>query len=426
MKLSIDDHAARNAFNDSLKAGKRDTGLLERIRGKDNRLLPLSQVLSSLSAGSETYLGVREVEVERIVGTENRSDDFSRDFHPLNRSFEQRWIAVYLLLSRGELNDAIRLIELGERYFVRDGHHRVSTAKALGIDFLTAEISSYPLPYSLPEGMDWNYLPLMREKDRFHQSTGAFDVLGEGEFYVACPETWRWLEKEICEYNRAWFIRRFDREPESIHEQLNIWYENLYRNSIEYIRCNSLAYLFPGKRETDIFVDMIRLWNSFEYPDSMWLGEIYALLLRRGRRKRLLRAALQFILSIAGSVLMSPDEEYRRFAGISQIEELVPDFRPLPRVEGFFGFLYRRLIYHYAPALKKEYGRAPYIQELTPRWYREFYAPVAAEARRRNSALDQVRFYKGFSRRYLVPLLEGRVEIREALSSYAESTAVQR
>ena len=419
-------HAARAAFSDSLKAGKRDTGLFAKIRRRDNRLLPLSQVLSIVSAGSETYLGVREVEVGRIIGTENRSDDFSRDFHPLNKNFEQRWIAVYLLLSGGELGDAISLIELGGRYFVRDGHHRVSTARALGIDFLTAEVSSYPLPYSLPERVDRNDLPLLREKDRFHQRTGAFDVIDEGEFHVACPETWQWLEKEICEYNRAWFVRRFDREPESMREQLDTWYENLYRNSIEYIQRNSLTYLFPGKRETDIFVDMIRLWNSFDNPDGMWLGEIYALLLRRGRRRRLVRGALQFVISIAGSLLMSPDEEYRRFAGISQIEELAPDFRPLPRVEGFYSFLYRQLVHHYAPALKKEYGRAPYIQELTPRWHRELYAPVATEARARYGGVDQVRFYKGFSRRYFDRLLEGRVNIREALRSYAESTGVHR
>lgn len=426
MPHSIDEQAARSAFHDSLKAGKRDTGLFSRLGRQDNRLLLLSQVLSNVDAGSETYVGVREIEVERIIGSENRGDDFSRDFHPLNRRFEQRWLAVYHLLSRSELNDPVSLVEVGGSYFVRDGHHRVSAAKALNIEFLAADISSYPLPYNLPAGMDRNLLPLLRGKDRFHRRTGIFDILDEGDFHVACPATWSWLEKEICEYNRAWFVRRFGREPESMSEQVHTWYVNLYRNAIEYIRRTSIAYLFPGMRETDIFVEMIRLWNSFEQPDGMWLGEIYTIFLRRQRRRRLFRSALQFFFTAVGSVLMSPEEEYRRFARISQVEELVPEFRPLPKKEGFYGFLYRQLVHRYAPALKGEYGRAPYIQELTPRWHRDFYAPVAAEARKHGSGLDQVRYYKSFSRRYLRPLLEGRVNMDAALGSFSMKSQVHR
>ena len=421
----IDEEVSRNAFDSAHRRGKRDTGLLSRLAGRDNRLLMLSHILENTTPGSETYLGVSEIEVEKIIGTENRGDDFSRDFQPRKRWLAERWIGVYQLLSRSKLHDTIGVVEVGGYYFVRDGHHRVSAARALSIEFLPAEVSSYPLPYYLPEKMDRNLLPLLRGKDRFHRRTGIFDIISEEEFFVAYPETWAWLEKEICEYNRGWFIRRFHRQPDSIAEQINTWYVNLYRNAIEYIRRNSLTYLFPGKRETDIFVEMIRLWNSFDHPDGIWLGEIYTIFIARQRRRRLLRSTLQFFTSSAGLLFMSAEEEYRRFTRISQIEELVPDFRPLPKEKGFYRFLYRQLIHHYAPALKQEYGRAPYIQELVPRWHRQFYVPVAEAARQMGNRYDQVRFYTGFSRRYLRRFLAGELQLENALARYTRRIQVQ-
>jgi hypothetical protein len=425
MDRTIQQEQARHAFEKSLKSGRRDTGFFSRLAGRDNRLLLLSQVREAVTGGEESYHGVQEIEVRKIVGTQNRGDEFSRDFHPLKTWMSKRWVTIYDLLWQNALHDPIQVTEIGGCYFVRDGHHRVSAARALSIEFLPAEVTSEPLPYRLPGGMDRNLLPLLRSKDRFHRRTNVFDVISDGEFYVACPSTWQWLEREICEYNRAWFVRRYDREPDSRAEQVEIWYVNLYRNAIEYIRRNSLAYLFPQKRETDIFVEMIRLWNSFDHPDRIWLGEIYRLFIARQRRKRLFRTPLQYGASAVQSLLMSAEEEYRRFTRISQIEELVTDFQPLPKSKGLYRFLYRQLIHHYAPALKREYGRAPYIQELTPRWHREFYAPVAAHARLQGGEVDQSRFYIAFSRRYLRSFLAGSISLEEALQRYGRATRIR-
>jgi len=273
--------------------------------GRDNQALLLSQVMENVTVGGGTDVGVQEVGIDRIVGTENRGEDFSRDFHPRKRWLASRWIAIHGLMTRSEFHEPISVIEVGGTFFVRDGHHRVSVAKALNKEFLPASVTRYNLPFSLPRSLDRNKLPLIRAKAQFHRNTGVFEILDEKEFFVACPTTWEWLEKEICEYNRAWFVRRFSRRPKNLAEQVTTWNDNLYHNAIDFIRRNSLTYLFPGKRETDIFVEMIRLWNSYD----------------------------------------NPDEEYRQFAAISQVEEIVPGFRPLPKEKGFYRFLYRELVH---------------------------------------------------------------------------------
>jgi hypothetical protein len=412
-------HYAQNAFDRSCKRGKRDTNVISRMRGFDNRALLLSQLLENVTIGGETHLGAQEVRVDRIVGTENRGDDFSRNFDPVKRWLASRWIAIYGLMTRSEFHEPISVIEVGGVLFVRDGHHRVSVAKALDKEFLPASVTRYNLPFRLPRNLDRNKLPLIRAKAQFHRNTGVFEILDESEFYVSCPKTWEWLEKEICEYNRAWFVRRFSREPKDLAEQVTTWYENLYHNAIDFIRRNSLTYLFPGKRETDIFVEMIRLWNSYDNPDGIWLGEIYNEFVAQHRRRRLLRSAMQAVTSALGSLVTSADEEYRQFAAISQVEEIVPDFRPLPKEKGFYRFLYRELVHRFAPALKPELGRAPYIHELTNRWHRDFYAPVAKYAASYPTAAQQTKFYMSFSRQHLRRIKDGSEEICAALREFA-------
>jgi hypothetical protein len=105
------------------------------------------------------------------------------------------------------------------------------------------------------------------------------------------------------------------------------------------------------------------------------------------------------------------------------VEEIIPAFRPLPKEKGFYRFLYRELVHRYAPALKPELGRAPYIHELTRRWYRDFYAPVAKYAASYHTPAKQTKFYMNFSRRYLHAVLAGRIEICAALSAFAEQQA---
>ena len=152
------------------------------MRGRDNQALLLSQVMENVTVGGGTYVGVQEVGIDRIVGTENRGEDFSRDFHPRKRWLASRWIAIYGLMTRSEFHEPISVIEVGGTFFVRDGHHRVSVAKALNKEFLPASVTRYNLPFSLPRSLDRNKLPLIRAKAQFHRNTGVFEILDEKEF----------------------------------------------------------------------------------------------------------------------------------------------------------------------------------------------------------------------------------------------------
>ena len=77
--------------------------------------------------------GVVEIPLEAIVGTTepNRAAEFDQHFRPTART-RCRWQRVFMAFHCGTSLPPITVVQVGDRYAIRDGHHRVSVAKALG------------------------------------------------------------------------------------------------------------------------------------------------------------------------------------------------------------------------------------------------------------------------------------------------------
>ena len=86
--------------------------------------------------------GVREIPLDAIKGTTepNRAAQFDHAFRPakLTRS---RWQSVWMALHRGTTLPPIDVVQIGDTYAIRDGHHRVSVAKALGVPTIHAIVA---------------------------------------------------------------------------------------------------------------------------------------------------------------------------------------------------------------------------------------------------------------------------------------------
>lgn len=62
----------------------------------------------------------------------SRSADFDCEFRLLNSALADRWRRLERAVSAGFEPPPVELVQLGELYFVGDGHHRVSVARARG------------------------------------------------------------------------------------------------------------------------------------------------------------------------------------------------------------------------------------------------------------------------------------------------------
>ena len=65
----------------------------------------------------------------------------------------KRWLGVARAALRGEHLPPVDLIRAGDVYYVRDGHHRISVARALGQREIDARVTVWeqPRPRSQPE-----------------------------------------------------------------------------------------------------------------------------------------------------------------------------------------------------------------------------------------------------------------------------------
>lgn len=121
------------------------------LTGHSRGLLDLTEEVSKRKIRRQYYAGFRTVPINRIKGSEGRSGDFDRDFNPIQTRTIDRWLNVAVARSHGATLPAVELFLVGEDYFVRDGHHRISVARAFGEEYIDAKVIVLELePVSAP------------------------------------------------------------------------------------------------------------------------------------------------------------------------------------------------------------------------------------------------------------------------------------
>lgn len=137
--LSQGSQAAMRMYNDAIARGLRGQ-LWASLTGRSQALLSLEEFIraSTIKVGSNG--GRRRVAIAQIDGSENRAADFDRNFNPLQDRTRDRWLSIANAWRRGRYLPPVMLIQVGDHYFVRDGHHRISVARALGLDTVEASV----------------------------------------------------------------------------------------------------------------------------------------------------------------------------------------------------------------------------------------------------------------------------------------------
>src|SRR4051812_35581661 len=106
-----------------------------------NLILPFEEVVEALGWEGQRSLGLQVIPLDSIVGTVDRGRDFDRGFLPTSPRVRQRWEGVALAKRSGKAMPPIDVYRVGELHFVKDGHHRVSVARAEGLDTIDAYVT---------------------------------------------------------------------------------------------------------------------------------------------------------------------------------------------------------------------------------------------------------------------------------------------
>lgn len=110
-----------------------------------NYLSDLAEAVKGVEIRNRHDAGIRAIPIDRIHGSEGRSRDFDSAFFPLSLHNEERWLGVASAYRLDVPLPPVELIQIGENYFVRDGHHRISVARALGQKEIEAHISVWEI-----------------------------------------------------------------------------------------------------------------------------------------------------------------------------------------------------------------------------------------------------------------------------------------
>jgi hypothetical protein len=136
-----------DAENDFLRLRRRQvlSRLVQWLRRRPDdvsEILPFDEVVAALGRTGERRLPrVQVIDLDSVVGSVDRTRDFDRWFRPRSGRTRERWERLDRAQRRGEAIPPIDVYRVGDLHFVRDGHHRVSVAHALGLRQIDASVT---------------------------------------------------------------------------------------------------------------------------------------------------------------------------------------------------------------------------------------------------------------------------------------------
>jgi len=225
--------------------------LLGLLTGRETELLPFDAVREGFWLKHLVDRGVQEVALDGIVGTIGREHEFNRAFLPREESLRERWEKARELAEGQEGFAPVELYQVGEAYFVVDGHHRVSVARAMGQRAIEARVKEYLTAVPLPASATSEDVLLRRFQADFLEATGLVAASGD-EFRLSDVSGYERMLEHIN-------VHRYYRGVETSREigwgeAVASWRDDIFRPMVETIRTSGIIAEFPGRTEADLYL----------------------------------------------------------------------------------------------------------------------------------------------------------------------------
>ncbi|HLM26813.1 MAG TPA: hypothetical protein VK304_07595 [Thermoleophilaceae bacterium] len=231
-------------------------------------ILPFEEVVAALGRVGERSLGLQSVELDSIVGTVDRGREFDRAFRPVSGRVRARWERIAAAQRRGESMPPIDLYRIGEVHFVRDGHHRVSVARALGLDTIDAYVTEVQTRVGADRNIRLGDLPLKSHERLFFERV-PLPAEARSRIVVSEPER---QYGDLAEGVEAWGFRLMrDRgELMSRGEVAVEWFGEEYEPVVEMLQ---EAELIGAQTETEAYMrvaaERYRLLRTHEWSEEV-------------------------------------------------------------------------------------------------------------------------------------------------------------
>jgi hypothetical protein len=224
----------------------------------DVDLLPFDETRRRLRVMGQTYVGLREIPVDRIVGSVNRELDFDRNFKP-RRGFSRGRLAGLRRAFADGVVPPISVFEVGGAYFVEDGHPRVAMARERGADFIDAEVTRLQTNYEVPPDVDVAQLVHTEQQRILLEETGLGHARPDAVIEFSLLDGYSQL-LDIIKAHGYDLARQRGTVP-TPEEVAGNWYDSAYLPGIKAARDEGLAQRYEswGMTDADLFLWLYQL-----------------------------------------------------------------------------------------------------------------------------------------------------------------------
>ena len=193
--------------------------------------------------------GIREIPLNRIVGSVNRYQDFDQKFRIGPHLPKDRLKNIKNTMRSGKSLPPVKLYQIKKEYYVMDGNHRIAAANELGYEDIRAHVIEFMPAKGSLENL------LYREKARFDDFTELPYTIELTDF-----GQYDHLIDQITRHRK--FLVRETNEPVTVQKAAKDWYKTIYRPLVAIIRKGRLIEHFPGRTLADLYTFLsVHQWD---------------------------------------------------------------------------------------------------------------------------------------------------------------------
>jgi hypothetical protein len=251
------------------------TARLLRKEGGDRKALSFQEVVDALGLVDEVALGIRVIPVDQIVGSVDRVREFDPKFRPRSGLSRRRFERIDEAARRGEPLPPIDVYQIGDIYFVRDGHHRVAVHRALDLPEIEADVRLVRTVVE-PDDVRARSDLASRELRRLFLQRVPVGRAGRRALFLSDAEQYPWFAEMV----EAWAARLMFAEGRCLErtEAAKRWYAEEFVPVVEMIESADL--LEKGETPADAYMRVAGERYAV-FHNHTWNTEIIAELGRR-------------------------------------------------------------------------------------------------------------------------------------------------
>jgi hypothetical protein len=233
------------------------------LRGKPAQLLSFDDVRARLRLREESYKGLQNIPLDAIVGSVGRYNDFTGTFLPKSVVNPERWSRIYTETVGDRGLPPIEVYRVSEVYFVRDGNHRVSVARALKSKTIQAYVTEVDSPLCLNRMMITKQMDAAEAYVTFLEEIGLrYTHPNHESLLLSEPSRYGDLIGHLNLHRSV--LAEYSGELPNIEDAAAHWYAHVYIPVVDLIRGYDVLKGAKGRTEADLYLWLVEHLRELE------------------------------------------------------------------------------------------------------------------------------------------------------------------